>query len=52
MSVYVTDPKIISALQELGRGLKSQSDLAKLSKELLKITVEAHLGYPNSTTRF
>jgi transposase-like protein len=44
---------MISALQDLGRGLKTPSDLAKLSKELLKITVEAslnaemeaHLGY-------
>jgi hypothetical protein len=27
-------------MQELGRGLKSPSDLAKLSRELLKITVE------------
>ena len=53
MSDIITDPKMISALQELGRGLKSQADLAKLSRELLKITVEAslnaemeaHLGY-------
>ncbi len=53
MSDIITDPKMISALQELGRGLKSQTDLAKLSRELLKITVEAslnaemeaHLGY-------
>jgi len=53
MSDMITDPKMISALQDLGRGLKTPSDLAKLSKELLKITVEAspnaemeaHLGY-------
>ncbi len=53
MSDMIKDPKIISALQDLSRGLKSPSDLAKLSKELLKITVEAslnaemeaHLGY-------
>ena len=40
-------------MQALGRGLKSPSDLAQLSRELLKITVEAslnaemdaHLGY-------
>ncbi len=31
-------------MQELGRGLKSPSDLAKLSRELLKITVEASLS--------
>jgi len=53
MSDMITDPKMISALQDLGRGLKTPSDLAKLNKELLKITVEAslnaemdaHLGY-------
>jgi len=40
-------------MQELGRGLKSPNDLANLSRELLKITVEAslnaemdsHIGY-------
>jgi len=31
-------------MQELGRDLKSPSDLAKLSRELLKITVEASLN--------
>jgi transposase-like protein len=53
MSDLIKDPKLISAMQELGRGLKSPSDLAKLSRELLKITVEAslnaemdsHIGY-------
>jgi putative transposase len=53
MSDLIKDPKLISAVQELGRGLKSPSDLAKLSRELLKITVEAslnaemddHIGY-------
>lgn len=53
MSNLINDPKLISAIQELGRGLKSPSDLAKLSRELLKITVEAslnaemdnHIGY-------
>jgi len=53
MSDLINDPKLISAMQELGRGLKSPSDLAKLSRELLKITVEAslnaemdnHIGY-------
>jgi putative transposase len=53
MSDLIKDPKLISAMQELGRGLQSPSDLAKLSRELLKITVEAslnaemddHIGY-------
>lgn len=44
MSDLITDPKMISALQDLGRGLKTPGDLAKLSKELLKITVEASLN--------
>jgi transposase-like protein len=53
MSDLIKDPKLISAVQELGRGMKSPEDLAKLNRELLKITVEAslnaemdaHLGY-------
>jgi transposase-like protein len=53
MSNLINDPKLISAMQELGRGMKSPSDLAQLSRELLKITVEAslnagmdgHIGY-------
>lgn len=53
MSNLIKDPKLILAMQELGRGLKSPSDLTKLSRELLKITVEAslnaemdhHIGY-------
>lgn len=53
MSDLIKDPQLISAMQELGRGLKSPNDLAQLSRELLKITVEAslnaemdaHLGY-------
>ncbi|MDD5463215.1 MAG: transposase [Methylococcales bacterium] len=44
MSDLIKDPKLISAMQESGRGLKSASDLAKLSRELLKITVEASLN--------
>jgi hypothetical protein len=39
MSDLIKDPKLISAMQELGRGLKSPNDLAKLSRELLKITI-------------
>ena len=53
MSDLIKDPKLILAMQELGRGLKSPSDLAKLSREILKITVQAslnaemdeHIGY-------
>jgi putative transposase len=53
MSDLIKDPNLILAMQELGRGLKSPSDLAKLSRELLKVTVEAslnaemddHIGY-------
>ncbi len=49
----IKDPQLISAMQDLARCLKSPSDLAKLSRELLKITVEAslnaemdsHIGY-------
>jgi transposase-like protein len=53
MSDMIKDPKIISALQDLARGVKSERDLAALTQDLLKITVEAslnaemdaHLGY-------
>ncbi len=53
MNDLIKDPKMISAIQELGRGLKSPADLAKLSREILKITVQAslnaemdeHIGY-------
>jgi hypothetical protein len=58
MSDLIKDPKLISAMQELGRGLKSPNDLAKLSRELLKITIEAslnaemeeHIGYLKHST--
>jgi hypothetical protein len=33
MSDMIRDPKLISAMQELGRGLKSPEDLAKLSRQ-------------------
>jgi len=53
MNDFIKDPKLISAMQELGRGLKSPADLAQLSREILRITVQAslnaemdeHLGY-------
>ena len=53
MSDLIKDPRIIAALQDLARGVKSERDLAALTQDLLKITVEAslnaeldeHLGY-------
>jgi putative transposase len=53
MSNLINNPQLVSVMQELGRGLKSPGDLAQLSRELLKITIEAslnaemdaHLGY-------
>ena len=53
MSNIIKEPTIISALQDLARGVKSERDLAALAQDLLKITVEAslnaemdeHLGY-------
>jgi len=53
MNDFIKDPKLISAMQDLGRGMKSPSDLAQLSREILSITVQAalnaemdeHLGY-------
>jgi transposase-like protein len=44
MSDIIKDPTIISALQELARGVKSERDLASLTQDLLKITVEASLN--------
>jgi putative transposase len=54
MSDIINDPVLVSAIQDLARGIKSEADLASLTRELLKITVEAslnaemesHLGYP------
>lgn len=53
MSDIIKNPTIIAALQDLARGVKSERDLAALTQDLLKITVEAslnaemddHLGY-------
>jgi putative transposase len=53
MSDIIKDPTMIAALQDLARGIKSERDLAALTQDLLKITVEAslnaemdaHLGY-------
>lgn len=44
MSNIIKDPTIISALQDLARGVKSECDLAALTQDLLKITVEASLS--------
>jgi putative transposase len=41
MSDIIKDPTIISALQALARGVKSERDLAALTQDLLKITLEA-----------
>ena len=54
MSNIINDPALVSAIQDLARGIKSEADLSSLTRELLKITVEAslnaemeaHLGYP------
>ncbi|MDD5579217.1 MAG: transposase [Methylobacter sp.] len=54
MSTIINDPVLVSAIQDLARGIKSEADLSSLTRELLKITVEAslnaemeaHLGYP------
>jgi hypothetical protein len=55
MSNIINDPVLISSIQDLARGIESEADLSSLTRELLKITVEAslngemeaHLGYPN-----
>jgi putative transposase len=41
MSNFIKDPTIIFALQVLERGVKSECDLAVLTKDLNKITVKA-----------
>ena len=54
MSNIINDPVLVSAIQDLARGIKSEADLCSLTRELLKITIEAslnaemesHLGYP------
>ena len=54
MSNIINDPALVTAIQDLARGIKSEADLSSLTRELLKITVEAslnaemeaHLGYP------
>ena len=54
MSDIINNPVLVTAIQDLARGIKSEADLSSLTRELLKITVEAslnaemeaHLGYP------
>ena len=54
MSDIINNPVLVSAMQDLARGIKSEADLSSLTRELLKITVEAslnaemeaHPGYP------
>lgn len=41
MSNFNKNPTIISILQDLVRGVKSECDLATLTQDLLKITEEA-----------
>ena len=58
MSDIIKDPVLVTAIQDLARGIKSEADFSSLTRELLKITVEAslnaemeaHLGYPKHST--
>jgi hypothetical protein len=43
MSNFIKDPTIIFALQTFERGVKSECDLAVLTKDLNKIAVKAPL---------
>lgn len=45
MSDIINNPVLVSAIQDLARGIKSEADLSSL-RELLKITVEASLNAP------
>ena len=44
MSNIINDPVLVSAIQDLARGIKSEAELSSLTRELLKITVEASLN--------
>ena len=44
MSNIINDPVLVSAIQDLARDIKSEADLSSLTRELLKITVEASLN--------
>ena len=44
MSNIINDPVLISAIQDLVRGIKSEADLSLLIKDLLKITIETLLN--------
>ena len=43
MSDIINNPVLVTAIQDLARGIKSEADLSSLTRELLKITVEARL---------
>ena len=57
MSEAMDDKKLAELAKELARNVKSQDDLADLSRKLLKMTVktalntelEVHLGYPKNS---
>jgi hypothetical protein len=44
MSNIINDPVLVSAIQDLARGINSEADLSSLTRELLKIAVEAWLN--------
>ena len=44
MSNIINDPVLVTAIQDLARGIKSEAGLSSLTRELLKITVEASLN--------
>jgi hypothetical protein len=40
MSDIIKDPILVSAIQDLARGIKSEADLSSLTRELLRIAQE------------
>ena len=44
MSNIINDPVLVTAIQDLVRGIKSEAELSSLTRERLKITVEASLN--------
>jgi len=51
MSDIIKDPVLVSAIQDLARGIQSEADLSSLTREFtveasLNAEMEAHLGYP------
>jgi alpha-glucosidase (family GH31 glycosyl hydrolase) len=43
MSNIINDPVLVTAIQDLARGIKSEADLSSLTRELLKITGKPRL---------